>query len=234
MASPLTWRPKAKGPARATLAGEAARLEPLDPARHGDSLWAEGGRDAPAALWDYMSYGPFAGRTAFDAFLAEKAASGDPLFFAVVDTAGGRAKGMASYLRNDGANGVIEIGHIWFGPALQKTRAASEAIFLFQKDAFEALGYRRLEWKCDARNLASRRAALRFGFAFEGILRQHMVVKGRNRDTAWYALLDRDWPAAKTRFERWLDPANFDAAGKQKTSLGALNDAATKAKAEGL
>ena len=129
---------------------------------------------------------------------------------------------MASYLNIVPANGCIEIGHIWFAPPLQKTRAATEAIFLMIRHAFEDLAYRRVEWKCDSLNEASRRAARRFGFTYEGTFRQHMVVKGRNRDTAWFAMLDHEWPRVRAAFERWLDPDNFDAAGRQRTSLGAL------------
>jgi RimJ/RimL family protein N-acetyltransferase len=169
-----------------------------------------------------MAYGPIADAAALRAWVEEKAASRDPLFFAVIDKASGRAAGMASAMRYDPPNGVIEIGHIWFAPVLQRTCAASEAIFLLQAHAFEALGVRRLEWKCDAANAASRRAADRFGFTFEGNFRQHMVIKGRNRDTAWYALLDGEWPAIKDMFTRWLAATNFDANGRQKVALSAL------------
>ncbi len=141
--------------------------------------------------------------------------------YAVIDSATGRAAGMASYLRMAPADGVIETGHIWFTPLLQRTRQATEAIFLMAKYAFDTLGNRRFEWKCNARNAPSRRAAQRFGFTFEGIFRQHMVVKGRNRDTAWYAMIDRDWPGIKAAFEAWLDPANFDAGGREKKKLNA-------------
>ncbi len=148
-----------------------------------------------------------------------------PLFFAVVEQASGVAAGMASWLNIVPANGTIEIGHIWFAPALQRTRAASEAIFLMMRHAFEELGYRRLEWKCDALNQGSMRAARRFGFSYEGTFRQHMIVKGRNRDTAWFALLDRDWPQQRAAFERWLAPDNFDEDGRQRVALSALTGA---------
>jgi len=228
---PLIWRPNGRPLERTTLAGRAVRLEPLDPARHGDRLYAAShgpgpdGVPADGSLWDYLGYGPFADRSAMRAWLETVAASRDPLFFAIIDAAADRAAGMASYLRHDPPNGVVEIGHIWFAPALQRTRAASEAIFLLQAHAFETLGVRRLEWKCDARNAPSRRAALRYGFVHEGVFRQHMIVKGRNRDTAWYALLDSEWPAFKEIFARWLDPANFTAEGRQKTALSALTEA---------
>jgi len=224
----LTWRPSGRPLARIELDGGTVRLEPLDPARHAAPLFAAShgtgpdGAPADGSLWDYMAYGPFTDAAAMRAWVEEKAASRDPLFFAVIDKANGRAAGMASAMRYDPPNGVIEIGHIWFAPTLQRSRAASEAIFLLQAHAFEELGVRRLEWKCDAQNAASRRAADRFGFTFEGIFRQHMVIKGRNRDTAWYALLDGEWPAVKKIFTRWLAPANFAADGRQKVALSAL------------
>ena len=224
----LAWRPSGQPLARTALDGTAARLEPLDPAVHADQLYAAShgpgpdGAPAGGSLWDYMAYGPFADAAAMGAWVAEKAASTDPLFFAVIDKASGYAAGMASAMRYDPPNGVIEIGHIWFAPVLQRSRAASEAIFLLQAHAFETLGMRRLEWKCDAQNAASRRAADRFGFTFEGLFCQHMVVKGRNRDTAWYALLDGEWPAVKDIFTRWLAPENFDSDGRQKTALSTL------------
>ncbi len=228
---PLAWRPSGRHPERTVLAGRYARLEPLDPARHSEQLYATShgpgpdGAPADGSLWSYLSYGPFSDAAAMRAWLEKMPASRDPLFFAVLDGATGRAAGMASYLRYDPPNGVIEIGHIWFSPVLQRRRAASEAIFLLQAHAFETLGVRRLEWKCNAQNVTSRRAAERFGFTYEGVFRQHMVIKSRNRDTAWYALLDGEWPAVKENFARWLAPANFDAAGHQKIALSALMEA---------
>jgi RimJ/RimL family protein N-acetyltransferase len=156
------------------------------------------------------------------AWLTSCAASADPLFLAVIDRASGRAAGVVSYLRIEPEHGVIEIGHIWFGHALQRTPAATETIHLLARHAFDDLGNRRLEWKCDAANARSRRAAERFGFTFEGVFRQHMIIKGRNRDTAWYALLDSEWPAARDAFEAWLAPENFDADGRQRRSLAEL------------
>ena len=205
------------------MEGAYVRLEPVDAAAHGESLHRQShARPEEAALWTYLPYGPFADRGAFESWLAERVRSDDPLFFAVVERASGAASGMASYLNIVPANGCIEIGHIWFAPPLQKTRAATEAIFLMMRYVFDDLGYRRLEWKCDALNEPSRRAARRFGFTYEGTFRQHMVVKGRNRDTAWFSLLDREWPATRAAFERWLAPDNFDAAGRQRASLSAL------------
>jgi RimJ/RimL family protein N-acetyltransferase len=198
------------------------RLEPVDPSRHASDLFelSHGARGDPA-IWIYMGYGPFADLAAFKAWLAERAASSDPLFYALIDEASGKAAGMASFLRIVPTDGVIETGHIWFTPVLQDTRQATEAIFLMGKCAFDTLGNRRFEWKCNARNTPSRRAAARFGFTFEGIFREHMIVKGRNRDTAWYSIIDRDWPAIKAAFESWLDPVNFDAAGQQRKKLNA-------------
>ena len=220
---PVEPLPSGKGPERAPLQGNHARLEPLDVERHAARLFAlSHGRAEDASLWTYMAYGPFPDQGAFEAWVEDRARSSDPLFFAIVDPASGTASGMASYLNIVPANGTIEIGHIWFAPPLQRTRAATEAIFLMCRHVFDELRYRRLEWKCDALNAASRRAAERFGFTYEGTFRQHMVVKGRNRDTAWFAMLDREWPAIRAAFERWLAPANFDPDGRQRTSLGAL------------
>ncbi len=218
----LKWTP-ASAPGRIALNGELVRLESLDPPRHTESLFtASHGAGGDSRLWDYLAYGPFAGQDEFTAWLEQRAGSADPLFFAVVDMATMRAQGMASYMRIVPEHGVIEIGHIWFAPALQRTRQATEAIFLLASNAFDTLGYRRLEWKCDALNEASRRAAERFGFTFEGVFRQHMVVKGRNRDTAWFAMTDGDWPLRRAAFEAWLSPGNFDPSGRQRESLSAL------------
>ena len=210
-------------PAREVLRGERVRFEPLDPAR-ADDLHAAAAGDPQ--LWDHLPYGPFADAEAMRAHLAVQAASADPLFFAIVDAASGRACGVASYLRIEPAHGCIEIGHIWFGAGLQRTAAATEAIYLLARHAFDDLGNRRLEWKCDAANARSRRAAERFGFTFEGVFRQHMIVKGRNRDSAWFSLLDSEWPAMREAFETWLRPENFDAAGRQRTPLRRLAPAA--------
>jgi RimJ/RimL family protein N-acetyltransferase len=202
-------------PARRALTGDRVRLEPLDPGRHADDLYAAAAGDPH--LWDYLPYGPFADVEELRAHLARQAESDDPLFFTVVDD--GRAAGVASYLRIEPEHGCIEIGHIWFGASLQRTPAATEAIYLLARHAFDDLGNRRLEWKCDAANARSRRAAERFGFAFEGVFRQHMIVKGRNRDTAWFSILDGEWPAVRDAFETWLRPENFDADGRQRTPL---------------
>jgi RimJ/RimL family protein N-acetyltransferase len=220
---PVEPLPSGRAPERAPLAGVDVRLEPVDAAAHAASLYRlSHARPEDVGLWTYLAYGPFEGPGAFERWLEERAQSPDPLFFTIVDQASGGAAGMASYLNIVPANGSIEIGHIWFAPVLQKTRAATEAIYLLARHAFDELGYRRLEWKCDALNAASIRAARRFGFTYEGTFRQHMVVKGRNRDTAWFALLDRDWPAQRAAFERWLAPDNFDRDGRQRVALSAL------------
>jgi RimJ/RimL family protein N-acetyltransferase len=211
----LDWRP-VPAPQKRVREGLYVQLEPVDPARHAEDLFALS-RDSDG-IWTYLGYGPFADVAEMGAWLAGCSRQSDPLFVAIIDKASGRASGMASFLRIAPADGVIEIGHIWLAPAIQRTRQATEAIFLLMREAFE-LGYRRLEWKCNALNAPSRRAALRFGFTFEGIFRQHMIVKGRNRDTAWFAMLDHEFPSIRAAFESWLAPDNFDAAGRERTKL---------------
>src|SRR6202521_4788408 len=179
----LKWKP-AKPPAGNAPEGGLVRLEPVDADRHAKSLY-DASRDAPS-IWDYLAYGPFESERVFTEWVKERAASDDPLFYAVVDRDSGTARGIASLMRIDAENGVIETGHIWFAPVLQRTRQATEAIYLLARHSFDDLGYRRFEWKCDSLNQPSRRAAERFGFIFEGVFRQHMVIKGRNRDTAWF------------------------------------------------
>ncbi|HSS61673.1 MAG TPA: GNAT family protein [Candidatus Limnocylindrales bacterium] len=214
--SGLNWR-GAKPPRREPIDGKTVRLEPLDPARHGEDLFqASVGADS---TWDYLPYGPFAGREEFMRWLERRAPLDDPLTFTIIDTEAHAARGLESLMRMDPANGVIEIGHIWLSPALQRTRQATEAVFLMARYAFDALGNRRFEWKCNAANEPSRRAAERFGFVFEGVFRQHMVVKDRNRDTAWYSMTDGEWPARRAEFEAWLAPGNFDSSGRQRRSL---------------
>jgi RimJ/RimL family protein N-acetyltransferase len=222
----VDWRTVPVPEAR-PLVGTTVRLEPLDPQRHGPELFeASHGAGVDPSLWDYLSVGPFPDEPAFTAWLEGIAPSADPLFFTVVDLATGRALGMVSYMRIAADQGVIEIGNIWFGPRLQRTRQATETIYLLARHVFEELGYRRLEWKCNAFNAPSRRAALRFGFTYEGLFRQHMIVKGRNRDTTWFAMVDADWPVIGRAFETWLAPANFDAAGRQRRSLEEIRSAA--------
>lgn len=216
------WTARAR-PERRVHEGRYARLEPLDPARHGDQLYEAGSGRAAEELWRYLFERPFPDRASFAGWLEKSAATEDPLFFAVVDKETGCAEGRLTFMRIDTAHGVIETGNILFGPAMARTRAATEAIYLQARHVFDDLGYRRFEWKCNDRNEPSKRAAIRFGFSFEGVFRQHMVVKGENRDTAWFAMLDHEWPARRRAFERWLDPANFDESGGQRLSLSALN-----------
>jgi RimJ/RimL family protein N-acetyltransferase len=217
----LDWK-FARLPQRVPLEGDAVVLEPVDPARHANDLFLAS--EGAPALWDYLAYGPFENQRVFTEWLKERAASDDPLFYAVIDRASRQARGMASLMRIVPEHGVIEIGHIWFAPALQRTRQATEAIYLLARHAFDDLGYRRFEWKCDALNLPSRRAAERFGFVFEGVFRQHMVVKGRNRDTAWFSIVDGEWPGVRAAFEAWLSPDNFDDEGQQRRSLSEIRD----------
>ncbi len=204
------------------LAGRCVLLEPLDATVHGSALWEAAGGAEHDDLWAYLSDGPYADCASFQASLARKAASNDPLYFAITDSRSGIALGYASYLRVEPAHRCLEVGSILYGPALQRTAGATEAMFLMARHVFEDLRYRRYEWKCNALHVRSRQAALRLGFTFEGIFRQHMIIKGRNRDTAWFSMLDSEWPARKAALERWLDPDNFDAEGRQKSRLANL------------
>jgi RimJ/RimL family protein N-acetyltransferase len=218
----------ARRPEAVTLTGRFGVVARLDAARHGASLWEalQGGdaHDADDRVWTYLAYGPFPDRAAFAAWLAGREALDDPFSCAVVDPAG-RALGIVTLMSIRPDMRVIEVGNIVLSPALQRTPLATEAQYLLARHAFETLGYRRYEWKCDALNAPSRGAALRFGFRFEGIFRNHMIVKGRSRDTAWFAITDTDWPARKAAFERWLAPDNFAADGSQKVSLREMNGA---------
>jgi len=210
----------AKPPQPVPLEGQTVILEPLDASRHGAELFASAhGADE---TWFYLPYGPFLSKPEFMAWLEQHAATSDPLAFAIIDRTAGAARGIATLMSIVPEHGVIEIGHIWLSPALQRTRQATEAIYLLARYAFDELGNRRLEWKCDAANAPSRRAAERFGFVFEGVFRQHRMIKGRNRDTAWYSITDGEWPARRAEFEAWLAPSNFDAVGKQRRSLSGI------------
>lgn len=220
MAKVFRWRP-ADPPRRQPIKGRRVRLEPLDAKLHTPALYeATHGSDHDPRLWEYMFVGPFPSAKDFGLWLEACAQSEDPLFFAIVDRKNGPA-GLASYMRISPGHGVIEIGNIFFAAKLQRRREATEAIFLLLRHAFDRLGYRRVEWKCDSRNRRSRRAATRFGFRFEGLFRQHMVVKGESRDTTWFAITDRDWPRIRRAYRRWLAPKNFDAEGQQRTRLRA-------------
>jgi len=206
-------------PGRATLRGRDVTVLPIDPAAHGDALFDGLGGPANEALWVYMHPGPFLDRSTFDPWLKERAALDDPFTYAIADATSGVALGLAALMRVDPPNRVIEVGSIVYSHALQRTRGATEAMYLLARYAFDELGYRRYEWKCNALNAPSRAAALRLGFTFEGVFRQHMIVKGRNRDSAWFSMLDAEWPERKAAFERWLAPENFDLDGRQRTRL---------------
>ena len=211
----------ARPPEPVTLSGHFGSVARLDPAHDTADLW--GALKGHDHIWTYISrHGPFSGEATFAAWLAERATLNDPYAFTVRDP-GGRALGLLALLEIRPAMRVIEVGFIVYSPALQRTPLATETQYLLARYVFETLGYRRYEWKCDALNAPSRRAALRFGFVFEGILRQHMITKGRSRDTAYFSMLDHEWPARKRNFERWLAPENFDAEGRQKQSLATLN-----------
>jgi RimJ/RimL family protein N-acetyltransferase len=207
-------------PGPVTLKGRYGRLEKLTPA-HAAELWeAFAGHDQ---VWTYISTdGPFATAAEFVPFLEKRAASDDPYAYAIIDPSD-RAVGYLTLLRIEPAMRVIEVGHVLYSPALQRTPLGTETQYLLARYVFETLGYRRYEWKCNALNAPSWRAALRYGFTYEGTFRQHIIAKGRNRDNAWFSMLDSEWPARKLNFERWLAPDNFDSEGRQKTSFAALN-----------
>jgi RimJ/RimL family protein N-acetyltransferase len=221
MMTPVNTDP-ALQPVRTTIRGVHVALQPLDAQAHSDALYEASGRPKQAALWQYVIDGPFPNRKSFDEMIQRKAASDDPLYFAIIDHRTGAAAGYAALMRIDPVHRVIEIGYILFTPALQRTTGATEAIYLLARYVFEDLHYRRFEWKCDSRNEPSRRAAVRFGFTYEGTFRQHMLIKGRNRDTNWFSIVDSEWPERKKRMEQWLAPENFDANGIQKQALSAL------------
>ncbi len=207
-------------PGREILEGRFCRLEPLDE-RHAESLYSANSLDVEGKNWTYLPYGPFNTLADFRTWIEESCGRSDPLFYAIIDLARKEAVGVASYLRVTPNSGSIEVGHINYSPLLQRTPAATEAMYLMMARAFE-LGYRRYEWKCNALNTPSRIAAQRLGFSFEGVFRQAAVVKGRNRDTAWYATIDGEWPALKEALLQWLNPSNFDEQGNQRTRLSAL------------
>lgn len=206
-----TARPR---PPRVAMGGRTCRLEPFEP-RHAPGLFAAYREDREGRNWTYLGYGPRETEAEFQAFAEATYSGEDPLFHVVVDAASGRELGVASYLRIDPANGVIEVGHINFSPLMQGSVQSTEAMYLMMRRAFDELGYRRYEWKCDALNGPSRRAAGRLGFSYEGTFRQAMVYKGRNRDTAWFSILDSEWPRLRAAFEAWLSPENFDLNGRQ-------------------
>jgi RimJ/RimL family protein N-acetyltransferase len=214
------WTPPPRLP-REPMQGRYCRVEPVDIARHAADLYASNRAATDPRDWTYLAYGPFESLEDYRAWMQRVCLSDDPLFHAIIDSATGKAVGVASYLRIEPASGSIEVGHINYSPLLQRTPAATEAMYLMMQRAF-ALGYRRYEWKCDALNARSRAAAQRYGLSFEGVFRQATVYKGRNRDTAWYAAIDQEWPALQAAFLQWLDPANFDQSGRQRVRLADL------------
>lgn len=212
------WHPRPR-PERKVLEGRYVRLEPFSAARHGDGLYEASAVSDIDSRFAWLPDYPPESRQAFQSWLDKAEASEDPLFFVLIDKASGKVAGRQTLMRIEPAPGVIEIGNIYWGPLVSRRPAATEAFFLFAQYAFDELGYRRYEWKCNNRNEPSKRAAERFGFQFEGIFRQHMVVKGENRDTAWFSIIDKEWPAMRQAYQAWLDPSNFDEDGKQKRRL---------------
>ena len=212
------WTPREK-PGRVVLDGRYVRLEPLDAVRHGRELF-EASQVADAEdKFRWLAENPVSEETAFIERNKKSVASEDPLYFAVIDKASGKVAGRQTFMRIDTQNGVIEIGNIYWGPLIARRQAATEALYLLMRHAFADLGYRRFEWKCNNDNEPSKRAALRFGFTFEGVFRQHLIVKGLNRDTAWFSIIDKEWPALEKAYEAWLAPENFDADGQQRRKL---------------
>jgi len=214
------WQPR-PSPPRTAMTGRFCRLEPLDPERHAAALH-EANREGDGRNFTYLAAGPFASLTDYRAWMDKTCCSADPMFHTIIDLTSGRPAGVAAYLRIEPAVGVIEVGHINYAPPLQKQPGATEAMYLMMRRVFDEVGYRRYEWKCDSLNAPSRAAAERLGFRFEGVFRQATVYRERNRDTAWFSILDSEWPALRRAFERWLDPGNFAAAGRQKRRLHEL------------
>jgi len=217
------WQPRA-APPRTAMLGRWCRVEPVEPG-HAGELWDAYAESPDERDWTYLSAGPFAGRSEFERYIERISQTEDPLHHTIFDAAG-RAAGTAALMRVDRANGVIEVGSITYSRRLQRTTAGTEAIYLFMRRVFDELGYRRFEWKCDHLNAPSRAAALRYGFTFEGIFREAVVYKGRSRDTAWYSIVDREWPRLRSAYEEWLAPDNFDANGRQSRRLAELISAA--------
>jgi RimJ/RimL family protein N-acetyltransferase len=218
--SAVTNPPSGLVPSRSPLSGRFIRLEPLDPAIHVEELYRAGhGSDEALYIWDYLPHGPWSDQASFTLHLRNQAADLDQIRFVLRPVSTGTASGMASYMDIQPRDGVIEIGGIWFSPDLQRTRAATEALFLLLSYAMDDLRYRRMQWRCNSLNVKSRNAARRLGFRFEGVFYNHMIVKGRNRDTAWYSILDDEWPEVRTIIQEWLDDENFDTAGRPRRSL---------------
>jgi RimJ/RimL family protein N-acetyltransferase len=218
------WIPRPRPP-RTAMEGRFCTVEPIDPARHAADLHAAYRLDKEGRNWTYLPYGPFTRFEDYCDWLERDSVGDDPFRHAIIEHHSGRAVGVASLMRIDPTAGVIEVGGINYAAPLQRTPAATEAMYLMMRRVFDELGYRRYEWKCDSLNAPSRAAAQRLGFRYEGMFRQATVTKGRNRDTCWFSILDSEWPALKSAFEGWLDPANFDAAGEQRQSLSSLRNA---------
>ncbi len=221
------WEPR-PGPPRSPIQGRYCHVQILDPSMHGDALFEAFGKDKDQRNWTYLPYGPFSDKGDFMEWLHQCANSDDPLFHAIMGKDANKAVGLASYLRIEPGAGVVEVGHIHYSPLLQNTSAATEAMYLLMRRVFDELGYRRYEWKCDALNRKSRIAASRLGFTFEGVFRQATLYKSRNRDTAWYSIIDSEWPRIKTAFESWLSPDNFDRDGCQLSSLSIRHGASER------
>jgi RimJ/RimL family protein N-acetyltransferase len=215
------WSPRPHPP-RTPMTGRFCTVEPLDPERHAAQLFAAYAEDAEGRMWIYLPRGPYASLAELRDWAEAACRGDDPLVHAIVDNATGAAVGTASYMRIDRPSGVIEIGSITYSPRLQRRPAGTEAMYLMMRRVFDELGYRRYEWKCNSLNAPSRAAALRYGFQYEGLFRQAQVTRGHNRDTAWFSIIDREWPALRSAFEGWLDPANFDAAGRQRRGLASF------------
>lgn len=209
-------------PRKQNIVGQYCHLEPISSARHGADLWQAFSADTDHRIWTYLPYGPFSHQNQLENWININCMGDDPLFYTIVDLATGKALGVASYLRIQAEVGVIEAGHINFSPALQQTTAATEAMYLMMKNAFD-LGYRRYEWKCDNLNLGSKEAAKRLGFSYDGLFKQATIYKNRNRDTAWFSIIDTDWPAIQIEYQRWLSADNFATSGKQLSALTTSN-----------
>lgn len=218
------WTPRPVPP-RTPMIGHFARVEPLDPDRHAAELFEANAEDQEGRNWTYYNYGPFAALADYRKWVEDSCADKSRMWHAIVDHASGKAIGVAAYANIQPALGTIEVGGLNFSPRLQRKPAATDAMYLMMRRAFDELGYRRYEWKCDSCNLPSCAAAARLGFAYEGLFRQAMITRGNNRDTAWFSIIDKDWPVLRTGFEAWLDPSNFDGDGRQRRSLTSLRSA---------
>ncbi|WP_425044044.1 GNAT family N-acetyltransferase [Primorskyibacter sp. S87] len=215
------WKPRQR-PDKSPMQGRFCRVEALDPGRHATGLFESFAADPDGAIWTYIPFGPFRSQQDLEVWASDASRDDDVPYFAILDQPSGRPVGIASFMRIKPEHGVLEVGGIVYSPLLQRKPAATEAMFLMMRRAFRDLGYRRYEWKCDALNAASRRAAARLGFSYDGLFEQVVIYKGRNRDTTWFSILDRDWPMLERAYDAWLSPENFDASGEQIRKLGDL------------